>query len=91
MIGVKKYVKMSENKSSEVIMKKRLVNTGDIVPACEYCLHGRLSPDGENILCIKRGIMLPYSSCKKYSYDPLKRVPKRFAGFPQFDASDFKL
>lgn len=72
-------------------MNKKLVNTKDIVPACEYCEHGRLSPDGENILCIKHGIMLPYSSCKKYSYDPLKRVPKRLLSFPEFDASDFEL
>lgn len=44
-------------------------------PACTYCKYGREAPIGDEILCIKQGIMRPSSSCKKFKYDILKRKP----------------
>ena len=49
----------------------------NIRPACEYCAIGRLSPDGQNVLCVKSGIRSLESSCSKFKYDILKRTPKR--------------
>lgn len=43
-----------------------------VAPACKYCKVGRLAPNGENILCEKRGIMTPNSGCKGFQYDPSK-------------------
>lgn len=72
-------------------MKKSLLSTKDIQPACEYCARGKLSPDGQTVLCIKKGIMLPSSFCRKFQYDPLRRVPKKAPLLPQFDADEFSL
>lgn len=47
-----------------------------IPPSCSYCRYGRHIGDGE-IACLKRGITSAGSSCKKFSYDPLKREPER--------------
>lgn len=63
----------------------------DIAPKCEYCLYGRRSPDGETILCEKKGIVPLDSVCKKYKYDILKRQPKRKPKMPEFSAEDFEL
>ena len=62
-----------------------------IEPACEYCANGTKSKDGESILCERQGVVAPYYSCRKFSYDPLKRVPKRTPKLPEYDAEMFKL
>ena len=61
-------------------------------PRCEYCMQGRLSADGESVLCPKKGVMDKDFSCKKFKYDPLKRVPEKKAPrLPEFTADDFSL
>jgi hypothetical protein len=67
-----------------------------IPPSCSYCRYGSSIGNGE-IACLRRGITSAGGSCKKFRYDPLKRVPER----PQFldkkvlpenpDEEDFKL
>ncbi len=64
----------------------------DITPACEYCKHGRLTPDATGVLCVKNGIMLPNSTCKSFKYDALKRRPKKHLQiFSDFSEDEFKL
>jgi len=72
-------------------MKKQLLNKENISPACAYCLHGKLSPDRQSVLCIKKGVLLPTSSCKKFIYDPLKRQPQRLPKIPKMNPEDFAL
>ena len=60
-------------------------------PACRNCVHGHLSQTGGKILCPRRGIVAPDYSCRKYRYDPLKRVPRRLPALPSFDRKDFIL
>ena len=72
-------------------MNKKLLNKSSITPACEYCVYGTMSVDNKTVLCAKKGVMRYNSSCKKFSYDPLKRQPKRPMDLPEFDASDFEL
>lgn len=61
-------------------------------PACGYCRHGRLSPDKDSVLCVKKGIMQPDSSCFSFKYDPLKRRPGRKPVInTDFSPEDFKL
>lgn len=72
-------------------MKQGILNK-KIEPACEYCAVGKLSPDGKNVLCIKSGVRALDSSCSKFTYDVLKRTPKRKqSGFSEFTEDDFKL
>lgn len=64
----------------------------EIDPSCSYCEYGTPARDQKRILCNKRGIVSPYSSCPKFSYAPLKRIPKRpRKPFSDFDPSDFTL
>lgn len=51
----------------------------NIEPSCSYCRLGRSIGNGE-IACVRRGITSCSSSCRRFIYDPLKRVPER----PQF-------
>lgn len=64
---------------------------GNIEPRCEYCKHGSLSADGERILCPKKGVLTFDFSCKKFSYDPLKRKPQKGPKLPEFSQDDFAL
>ena len=63
----------------------------EISPACQYCQYGFLTRDGKSVLCEKKGVMSPDSSCHKYRYAPLKRIPKRPKPLPKMDPSDFEL
>lgn len=63
----------------------------EISPKCEYCVHGRLSPDGETVLCPKKGVMRREDSCRRYQYDILKRKPRKAPELPSFSAEDFEL
>lgn len=53
-------------------MRKKLTNKKDISPSCAYCTYGKTAPDGENVLCKKRGVVEKSFSCRKFSYDVLK-------------------
>lgn len=64
---------------------------GHISPACEYCRYGEPSADNQMILCPKKGIVAPYFACRRFSYDPLKRVPKRRKQLPSYSPEDFAL
>ena len=59
---------------------------------CKVCEKGKLSFDHSSVLCPKMGIMDPEDCCKKFVYDPLKRVPleRKGTGF-DFTAEDFSL
>lgn len=63
----------------------------EIAPKCEYCIHARPSPDGETVLCAKKGVMEKDSKCRKYKYDILKRQPKHKPKMPEFSAEDFSI
>lgn len=72
-------------------MKKSLLNNKKITPSCSYCTHGKIAPGGENVLCKKYGIVETEHSCRKFSYDVLKRQPKRPKALEKYDAKDFAL
>lgn len=70
---------------------KKLFNP-NIPPSCSYCSFGRLSPCGDKILCVKKGLMLPSSHCRSFKYDILKRVPEKKPSLNlKLSAEDFKL
>ncbi len=72
-------------------MKKSIIENKEGVARCGICFFGTVLPDGSGILCSKSGIRMPDSSCKKFSYDPLKRVPRREPELQEFSPEDFSL
>lgn len=64
----------------------------DIEPRCAYCKKGaRL--DEDQVMCVKKGIVSPAGSCRKFKYDPLKRVPPKplSVDFSHLKEEDFVL
>lgn len=60
--------------------------------SCSYCMHGTKF-DCDQILCIKRGVVSMDSSCRKFAYDPCKRIPPKAKAlnFSQYKEEDFVL
>lgn len=65
--------------------KKKAFFGNGIVPSCSYCEFGDRSKDGDKVVCEKNGLVEPDSSCKKWVYDPIKRIPKKQRDVPQED------
>jgi hypothetical protein len=64
----------------------------DLEKRCAYCQHAAMA--GENrMACCKRGIVPPSYSCRRFSYDPLKRVPPRprEPDFQKYEEKDYSL
>lgn len=49
----------------------------DIPKVCCFCEFASLINDDEYVLCSERGIVGHEFKCRKYVYDPLKRVPQK--------------
>ena len=86
MIGRKKCGRMNM-----VIKVKKLLNKKEISPSCSYCSYGKLSPDGETVLCKKKGVVEKDFACRKFNYDVLKRQPKRPIELEKYNPEDFSL
>lgn len=63
-----------------------------IEKACGYCAYATQLEDG-NVLCSKKGVKDAESKCRKFRYDPLRRVPSRMKplDFEQYRQEDFTL
>ena len=63
-----------------------------IEPRCAYCQRGARLSD-EKVMCLKKGIVSAASQCRRFKYDPLKRVPPKpvALSFSKFSEEDFKL
>lgn len=65
---------------------------GKIEPRCALCEYAEITDGGNVVLCRKvGGVMLPESKCRKYKYDPLKRVPRTFVFTGDFTKDDFDI
>ena len=60
--------------------------------SCSYCTYGACLEDGQ-ILCSKKGIRTQEDSCRKFRYDPCKRIPgkQKAMDFSRYDQQDFSL
>ena len=70
---------------------KRKAFGQNIEPRCEYCQNGHESADGRMILCPRKGIVERSASCRKFCYDPLRRIPRTAPPLPVFSDDDFSL
>ena len=59
-------------------MAKKKLFGNNVKPSCKYCELGK-SGEGDKINCEKFGEVKAYDAdaCKKFVYNPLKRVPKK--------------
>ncbi len=63
-----------------------------IEKSCSYCTRaGKI--DDETYLCAKKGVVSAGGQCRRFKYDPLKRIPKkaRAKDFSKIDDLDFSL
>ncbi len=60
--------------------------------ACVHCVHSAALED-EQVLCSKKGVREQVSSCRKFKYDPCKRIPPRRKPFDsqQYEQKDYSL
>ena len=60
--------------------------------ACVYCARGTQLEEGQ-ILCIKKGLCAPDNKCRRFRYDPCKRIPpkQKAMDFSKFSEDDFSL
>lgn len=63
-----------------------------IEKSCEYCTRGT-QLDEDQTLCSKYGVVHDVKKCRKFRYDPCKRIPKKpkAIDFSQYDDQDFSL
>ncbi len=47
----------------------------EIERSCRYCERGSVLSNGEDVLCTVHGVVSCAGECRKFVYDPLKRVP----------------
>lgn len=60
--------------------------------ACAYCAYGtKLEED--QILCAKKGLKCSDDQCRRFKYDPTKRIPSKAKAldFSKYDQEDFSL
>ncbi len=55
---------------------------------CAYCENAAPLFHEDTVLCSDKGIVNKGYTCRKFSYDPLKRVPPKGAHAPKLDFID---
>ena len=60
--------------------------------SCAYCSFGTYLEE-DQILCSKKGIRGTDASCRKFRYDPCKRIPKKAKAldFRKYEEEDYSL
>lgn len=60
--------------------------------SCSYCAHGTMISD-DQVLCTKYGVVSVYYKCRKFAYDPCKRMPAKAKplNFDKYKEEDFSL
>jgi len=59
---------------------------------CSYCANAT-QVNTDEVLCIKRGVVSIDYGCRKFEYDPCKRIPakQKAPDFTKYDNDDFSL
>lgn len=52
-------------------------NREEAPKVCEFCRFASALSLSEDMLCDKKGVVDKEYSCRRFVYDPLKRVPRR--------------
>lgn len=64
----------------------------DIEPRCAYCKRCAVLNE-DQVFCSKKGVVPAAHSCRRFRYDPLKRVPPKpvQANFSHLREEDFSI
>ena len=60
--------------------------------SCTYCIHAAQLDEG-HVLCAKKGVVSTDKGCRKFAYDPCKRVPvkPKALDLEKYENDDFSL
>ena len=60
--------------------------------SCAYCAHAT-KLDEESVLCIKKGVVSIFKKCRKFEYDPCKRIPgkPKVLDLGKYEREDYSL
>lgn len=60
--------------------------------SCAYCIYGTRLEE-EQILCAKKGVKTVDDQCRRFKYDPCKRIPAKAKAmdFSKYDQEDYSL
>lgn len=60
--------------------------------SCAYCTFGAKLEDGQ-VLCAKKGMRTIEDRCRKFQYDPCKRIPakEKALDFSRYEEADYSL
>ena len=63
-----------------------------ITRSCSYCVFGA-KIEADEVVCAKKGIVSASGSCRKFKYDPCKRIPlkQKALDFSKYNEHDFSL
>ena len=70
---------------------KKVVNSGETNRSCANCAFGRHTPQGDAVLCEKKGVKAPDSRCRHFKYDPLNRIPNKPLTLGGHSPEEFRL
>ncbi len=62
--------------------KKKKIDTEN---CCAYCEYAEFTEDEDVLICKKRGKVEASSTCRKFTYDLLKRKPRVMMEIPTID------
>ncbi len=66
-------------------------NESDVPKICACCEKAATLADSDTVLCSKKGIVSCDYTCRSFSYDPLKRVPRQKPAIPPLDEDSLVL
>lgn len=64
----------------------------NMAKSCAYCAHAARI-DEDTLLCSKRGFVSVFQQCRRFKYDPLRRIPLKMKAqnFSKYSPEDFLL
>ena len=71
-----------------IFKKKKDIDTEK---CCAYCEYAEFTEDEEFMLCAKKGKVEAFHSCRRFSYDLLKRKPRVMMEIPTIDPEALEL
>ena len=58
---------------------------------CACCENAVLAGDEIHMYCIRHGLMEKHNSCRRFIYDPIKRIPKMHPTLNNYTEFDFSI
>lgn len=74
---------------TESFNMKQLLFGAAIIPACCYCEYAFVTDNCYS--CAAKGKVAADFSCKKFLYDPFKRIPKKKPVLPEYKREEFSI